>query len=108
MLGAPFHVYFVVCLLGQGTADIVRRRIHLRELAGRRKRRSAMEKYVLSLFVSEDKMERVLDPEEGAVAWLESIKVITAVGRAPDGKMQKYRIAPFAMNVLTENPDLIQ
>lgn len=93
--------------IGSGVGALVVRRFHLKELESRLKRLSAMEKYVLSLFVSENKMERGLDPDEGAVAWLESIKLITAVGMAPDGKRKNYRIAPFAMKVLTENPNLL-
>lgn len=93
--------------IGSGVGALIVRRLHLRELESRLKRLSAMEKYVLSLFVSENKMERGLDPDEGAVAWLESIKLITAVGTAPDGKRKNYRIAPFAMKVLTENPNLL-
>ena len=107
LLMAAFQVYFAICVLGRRTVDLVHRKIQLRELEGRLKRLSAMEKYVLSLFVSENKMERALDPEEGAIAWLEAIKIITAVGRTTDGKKEKYRITPFAMKVLAENPNLL-
>ncbi len=78
---------------------------YLQELEEKLARLSTNEKYILSLFVTEQKVERTLDQNEPAVAWLESLKIIFNTGRSVEGKRFIYKISPLPMRILSQNPN---
>lgn len=77
------------------------------ETEKRLKSLSPMEKYVLSQFINEKKAECSLDQSEAAVAWLESIKFISMTKQSKEGSKAYFRISPFVMKKLVENPNLL-
>jgi len=83
-------------------------RIETKRFLDRARNFSPADKHVISLFVDEKKLTRVLDPSEPSVAWLESTKIILRGGDAIDGKKVTYRIALFAMNYFSKNPNLLR
>ena len=101
------QLHWAACILGSLVWGYFQNRFSVREFEQSIRTLSPAEKYILSLFVNEKKVERLLDPNDGAVVWLQSIKVITEVGRSPDNAKRKYRIAPLAMRLLTRNPNLL-
>jgi len=84
------------------------KKLSIRELEGKLMKLSSYEKYILSLFVTDRRMERTLDPNEPAVAQLESLKTIFKTGKFVDGKKQVYQIDPLSMKILSSNPNWLQ
>lgn len=103
LVATSILLFHGVRMIALGATSLVARRFQIRELEKRLSHLSPMEKFVLAQFVTDDKMQRALNPDEGAVAWLESIKVLTSCGTTADGRRKEYRISPFAMKVLSEN-----
>lgn len=78
---------------------------NIRDVEDRLKKLTTPEKYILSLYINEKMAERPLDPADPAVAWLESIKILANTGKISEGNKKIFKIAPFAMRVLNENPN---
>lgn len=88
--------------------EIFYKKRNLKEFEEKLTKLSANEKHILSLFVTELKMERALDQNEPAVAWLESLKIIFNTGRSVDGKRYIYKISPLPMRILSTNPNWLR
>lgn len=78
---------------------------NIRDVEDRLKKLTTPEKYILSLYINEKMSERPLDPADPSVAWLESIKILANTGKISEGNKKIFKIAPFAMRVLNENPN---
>ena len=78
---------------------------NIRDVEDRLKKLTIPEKYILSLYINEKMVERPLDPADPAVAWLESIKILANTGKISEGNKKIFKIAPFAMRILNENPN---
>lgn len=64
------------------------------------------EKYILSLFMSEQKTEKALNPTNPNVVWLENMKFIINTLKTEENK-KVFRIDPIVMNELRKNPNLL-
>lgn len=64
------------------------------------------EKYILSLFMSEQKTEKALNPTNPNVVWLENMKFIIKTLKTEENK-KVFRIDPIVMNELRKNPNLL-
>lgn len=64
------------------------------------------EKYILSLFMSEQKTEKALNPTNPNVVWLENMKFIINTLKTEENK-KVFRIDPVVMNELRKNPNLL-
>ncbi len=86
----------------------VNKKLFIRELEKKLIKLNSYEKYILSLFVTEKRTERSLDPTEPAVAYLESLKIILKTGKFNDGKRPIYQIDALSMRILSSNPNWLQ
>ncbi|ENV47063.1 hypothetical protein P255_02342 [Acinetobacter brisouii CIP 110357] len=64
------------------------------------------EKYILSLFMSEQKTEKALNSTNPNVVWLENMKFIINTLKTEENK-KVFRIDPVVMNELRKNPNLL-
>lgn len=108
LIMATFQVYFAIQTIKQKSIESIKQKLDISNFARKLKKLTPMEKYVLSRFVIENKTEITLDPTDSAVAWLEAAKIIVASGHTMDNKKTKYKISPFPMKILIENPNLLR
>lgn len=64
------------------------------------------EKYILSLFINEQKAEKALAATDPNVAWLENMKLIVNTSKI-EGNKKIFRIDPTVMKELKKNPNLL-
>ena len=95
-------------LIGNQFTINIGEHIETKRFISRVRHLSPADKYIISLFVDERKLTRVLDPSEPSVAWLESTKIILRSGEATDGKKVAYRITLFAMDYFSKNPNTLR
>lgn len=75
-----------------------------RELITKLSKLSDEEKNILSLFMNDKVQEKALNPNDKAVAWLETIKFIFNTGKI-EGNKKIFRIEPTLSKHLLQNPN---
>ncbi len=91
--------------IARNLRDRVYSRLHLNEFNAKLSKLTANDKYVLSLFVTDKRLTVPLDPNEPSVTCLEAIKVIFRGSSVIGSDKYIYKISPFAMHILTKNPN---
>ena len=79
-----------------------------RDLDRRVRRLKPGDKLILARFVEQNKMTAPLNPEDPAVAWLESLKLIFRSAEPTSSGAVHYRISLEAMDLFTKNPNLLR
>lgn len=64
------------------------------------------EKNILSLFLESKSHEKALNPDDQAVAWLESVKLIFNTGEI-EGNKKRFKIHPSVSKYLVQNPNAL-
>lgn len=77
-----------------------------KNLVNKLKKLSYEEKNILALYMTHKVQEKSLDPNDQAVAWLESVKFITNTTKI-DGNKRVFRIDPTLSKHLTQNPNTL-
>ncbi|WP_313035175.1 super-infection exclusion protein B [Acinetobacter sp.] len=75
-----------------------------KELMNKLSKLSYEEKNILSLFMNNKVQEKALNPNDQAVAWLETIKFIFNTGKI-EGNKKIFRIEPTLSKHLLQNPN---
>ncbi len=75
-----------------------------KELINKLSKLSYEEKNILSLFMNNKVQEKALNPNDQAVAWLETIKFIFNTGKV-EGNKKIFRIEPTLSKHLLQNPN---
>ncbi|OTG77094.1 hypothetical protein B9T26_00485 [Acinetobacter sp. ANC 4169] len=75
-----------------------------KDLINKLSKLSYEEKNILSLFMSDKVQEKALNPNDQAVAWLETIKFIINTGKI-EGNKKIFRIEPTLSKHLLQNPN---
>lgn len=75
-----------------------------KELINKLSKLSYEEKNILSLFMNDKVQEKALNPNDQAVAWLETIKFIFNTGKI-EGNKKIFRIEPTLSKHLLQNPN---
>jgi predicted nucleotide-binding protein (sugar kinase/HSP70/actin superfamily) len=64
------------------------------------------EKNILSIYINNKIQEKALNPNDSAVAWLESVKFIIYTGKI-EGHKKIFRIDPTLAKYLQLNPNIL-
>jgi uncharacterized protein (UPF0333 family) len=75
-----------------------------KDLINKLSKLSYEEKNILSLFMNDKVQEKALNPNDQAVAWLETIKFIINTGKI-EGNKKIFRIEPTLSKHLLQNPN---
>ena len=106
LLSFSFILYDLINSIKQKSEHKFKYSQENKDLINKLKKLSYEEKNILSLYMNDKTQEKSFNPNDQAIAWLESIKLITNTSKV-DGNKKVFRIDPTVSKHLSQNPNAL-